>query len=94
MLRVLEPLAWLQSVKHLALAKWYFKNMVCLFFFLIFFFFFIFLFLFSLLKFFFQYFTSIEKLPDTKNSIGNNELNIKNNTSNFFKVLRNTQMRR
>ena len=50
--------------------------------------------LFRLLNFLFQYFTSIENLPDTKNSVKNNRLKIKNNKFDFYKVLHNTQMSR
>ena len=51
-------------------------------------------FLFRLLNFLFQYFTSIKNFPDTKNSIKNNGLNIKNNIFKFYKVLHNTQVSR
>ena len=52
------------------------------------------LFLFRLLNFVFQSFTSIENLPNMKNSLKNNGLNIKNNIE-FYKLLHhNTQMSR
>ena len=52
------------------------------------------LFVFRLLNFVFQCFTSLENLADMKNSIRNNDLNIKNNIFEFYKVHHNTQMSR
>ena len=54
--------------------------------------FFAFFFLFRLLKFFFQYFTSVKNLPAIKNSIRNNGQNIKNEMLKLFKVMCKTQM--
>ena len=52
------------------------------------------LFVFRLLNFVFQCFTSLENLADMKNSIRNNDLNIKNNIFEFYKVHHNAQMSR
>ena len=70
------------------------KSIYGLIFFFFFFWFFCCFFLFRLLNFLFQYFSSIENLPDTKSSIKNNGLDIKNNIFKFYKVLHSTQMSR
>ena len=88
--------------KYYFKGKLWFENTVNLrsiygliiFFFLNFFWFACWFFLFRLLNFLFQYFTLIENLRDTKNSIKNNDLNIKNKIFKFYKMLHNTQMSR